>query len=369
MVLYFTYRYQNYYILVGLTAVILLIGANYNMAVNKSNTDSNVYVYESSSFIEYSSNWSVSSFSKFDELLRSRWEERMKVNCFKYSWKKIKTKVLGGKYHFVIQLNPDRANKRKATVTGVSMPFDTSKFHFGKVLSSCESPADKHYLIINVNPFDFGHFLIVPNLHMNFPQRLSITGARMGIETILMTNSPAFRVGFNSLGAVASVNHQHLHGWYLNHPLYIETARGRKISKNIFEIVDAPIPAIALQKKDLDVMKLAILVHSITEYLYTNEIAHNLLMTRGTNFESDEDDRRIIRIIIWPRKSTFHSTTTAMPKFYAALLEFAGQIPVYNTESFEDITEEEIISGLQEYSLTGEKWNTVIEDIVKFDTF
>ena len=31
-----------------------------------------------------------------------------------------------------------------------------------------------------------------------------------------------FRVGYNSLCAYASVNHLHLHGWYLNHQIGIE---------------------------------------------------------------------------------------------------------------------------------------------------
>lgn len=32
------------------------------------------------------------------------------------------------------------------------------------------------------------------------------------------------RIGFNGLCALASVNHQHVHAWYINHQLYTENA-------------------------------------------------------------------------------------------------------------------------------------------------
>lgn len=56
-------------------------------------------------------------------------------------------------------------------------------------------------------------------------------------------------------------------------------------------------------------------------------------MTRGTDLDvsdDEEDERRLVRILIWPRKSMFHKSEIETPKFYAALLEFAGQIPVYS---------------------------------------
>lgn len=53
-------------------------------------------------------------------------------------------------------------------------------------------------------------------------------------------------------------------------------------------------------------------------------------MTRGIDLDDNEDDeRRLVRIVIWPRKSMFHKRQIEIPKFYAALLEFAGEIPVY----------------------------------------
>lgn len=74
---------------------------------------------------------------------------------------------------------------------------------------------DDSLIIINNSPIEIGHILLVPNCKENLNQVATLDSIRKAIDTLLLSNSNNFIVGFNSLCALASVNHLHFHAYYL----------------------------------------------------------------------------------------------------------------------------------------------------------
>jgi hypothetical protein len=75
---------------------------------------------------------------------------------------------------------------------------------------------DDHPLFANVNPLLDGHGLFVPRMLQGQPQVLTTEAIHAGLLVQAMPGRPDFRMGYNSLGAWASVNHLHLHCFYLS---------------------------------------------------------------------------------------------------------------------------------------------------------
>ncbi|KAJ4444734.1 hypothetical protein ANN_06531 [Periplaneta americana] len=86
-----------------------------------------------------------------------------------------------------------------------------------------------HFLIINVSPLEYGHSLLVPSLHSCLPQIVTLESLQLLIEVLLLSNSPALRVGFNGLCAFASVNHLHYHLYYLQQRMLLEHIVGGEV--------------------------------------------------------------------------------------------------------------------------------------------
>jgi GDP-L-galactose phosphorylase len=65
--------------------------------------------------------------------------------------------------------------------------------------------------MINVSPIEYGHVLLVPRALERLPQQLDAEGLAVGQALALAreVGSSDFRVGYNSLGAFATINHLH----------------------------------------------------------------------------------------------------------------------------------------------------------------
>lgn len=78
--------------------------------------------------------------------------------------------------------------------------------------------------LINNSPLTKYHSLICPNVTENLPQILTLNSIRFATDVIMGINDRNYRIGFNSLGAFASVNHLHFHLIWIEEQLYVETA-------------------------------------------------------------------------------------------------------------------------------------------------
>eukprot|EP00039_Didymoeca_costata_P010676 m.144431 g.144431 ORF g.144431 m.144431 type:complete len:273 (+) comp14922_c0_seq1:58-876(+) len=141
---------------------------------------------------------------------------------------------------FLMSLNSGRKKKRKPLKStekvGLNKPFNKSSFHFGKVDKGeilfklqVEGPKgfripkssflctqrsyskDSHYVLINRYPLGPYSGLLTPYLYEFRNQRLTIDALMIGIS--FAKGLSHIRVGFNSLGAGASVNHLHFQFW------------------------------------------------------------------------------------------------------------------------------------------------------------
>jgi GDP-L-galactose phosphorylase len=64
-------------------------------------------------------------------------------------------------------------------------------------------------VVINVSPIEYGHVLLCPRVLDCLPQNLDPSTARLALHFALEVGNPYLRVGFNSLGAFATINHLH----------------------------------------------------------------------------------------------------------------------------------------------------------------
>ena len=97
---------------------------------------------------------------------------------------------------------------------------------------------DGHSILGNASPLADGHSLLCPEIQHRHPQFLSEPWIRLAIRISSdASRRDDFRLGFNSLGAYASVNHLHFHILWLGNPLNIRSngELGSRSSGRIFE--------------------------------------------------------------------------------------------------------------------------------------
>lgn len=296
--------------------------------------------------------------SRFDSALLSAWRQRMELGLFRYCLGELRTQTLPGPMGFVAQLNVERGvqRRRPQNIRSVRQAFDPEEFNFnkirpGEVLFRLRREPDPPgvlqeediFVMINVSPLEWGHVLLVPEPARGLPQRLLPGALRAGLEAVLLSSHPGFRVGFNSLGGLASVNHLHLHGYYLTHRLPVEGAPSEPLDPgghlHLLRAVPAPGFLFYTSGPGPDLEALIGRVCRATDYLADHEIAHNLFVTRGAppGKASSSSALTGVRVILWPRKSSFG--VKEREAFNVALCELAGHLPVKTPQDFSSLTE------------------------------
>lgn len=72
-------------------------------------------------------------------------------------------------------------------------------------VSSCRS----YHLFFQVSPIEYGHVLLIPRVLDCLPQKIDHEGLMLSLHFAKEASNPFFRVGYNSLGAFATINHLH----------------------------------------------------------------------------------------------------------------------------------------------------------------
>ncbi|AWP08678.1 putative GDP-D-glucose phosphorylase 1 [Scophthalmus maximus] len=317
--------------------------------------------------------------AKFDADVQAGWTDRMARGLFRYNLGDLQTRILPGSRGYVAQLNIQRgAEKRKPQeILSIKQEFNAAQFNFNEInpeeiifemLNDTEgdtaSPGSgrrqqpsRMVVLVNVSPLEFGHCLFVPDPSRCLPQVLTQFTIHAGIESVLLSSDTGFRVGFNSLGAFASVNHLHLHGYYMDHELKIESVRGKPLvpEKGFYRLLDFPVGFLFYTESE-EVEEVARAICEVTDFLVDGNIAHNLFLTRGCSpFEHTQDkknpgcSRKGVRICVWPRKSCFGAKEDSA--FNVALCELAGHLPFKNKKDYELSTEKDVMDVIQKYVL------------------
>lgn len=317
--------------------------------------------------------------TSFDTIIQVGWTQRMERGLFRYHLGDLQTRVLPGPHGYVAQLNIQRGIERRKPqeILSIQQEFNAKQFNFNKInpdeiifemLKDTVNGAASHgngtqllqpskmVVLVNVSPLEFGHCLFVPDPTHCLPQVLTPFAIQVGIEAVLLSSDPGFRVGFNSLGAFASVNHLHLHGYYLEHELKIESMHVKPLvpEKGFYHLMDFPAGFLFYTESDR-VELVAKAISQITDFLVAGNIAHNVFLTRGCppcdpiHREKNYNSRKGVRIAIWPRISSFGAKEESA--FNVALCELAGHLPFKNKKDYEHITEKDVVDIIQKYLL------------------
>lgn len=317
--------------------------------------------------------------TSFDTTIQAGWTERLKRGLFRYHLGDLQTRILPGPHGYVAQLNIQRGIERRKPqeILSIQQEFNAKQFNFNKInpdeiifemlkdavggSTSHENGKQLHQsgrmvVLVNVSPLEFGHCLFVPDPTRCFPQVLTRFAIQVGIESVLLSSDPGFRVGFNSLGAFASVNHLHLHGYYLDHELKLESMPVKPLlpKKGFYRLMDFPTGFLFYTETD-GVEEVARAICQVTDFLVDGNIAHNLFLTRGcppcdrVPREKDRNSRKGVRIAVWPRISCFGAKEESA--FNVALCELAGHLPFKNKKDYECIAEKDVVDIIQRYLL------------------
>ncbi|XP_071493903.1 GDP-D-glucose phosphorylase 1-like [Diadema antillarum] len=338
--------------------------------------------------------------STFDKELLSRWDEAAEKGFFRYLLGNLPTRVIEGSHGFVAQLNIKRATDRRVPqeIKSTKQPFKPQEFNFNKVKpheilmelshegsnptslqngisheangthtegGQCTNNdrVEKVQVIINISPLEYGNVLLVPRPELCQPQIATLEMIQIGVETLLLSSSRSYRIGYNSLCAFASVNHLHMHAYYVDHRLPIEYMRTREVIANRFhETVDWPAQSFMLALTKKNYKSVIRDLFAMVKLLQDKDIAHNMFFSRGLTLgPNPEEDGQTVRLLLWPRLSSYG--VKASDAFNGACCELGGHLPVKREERFNSLTEKECCKLLQSDSLQAEEYERLKADM------
>ncbi|XP_060172147.1 GDP-L-galactose phosphorylase 1-like [Lycium barbarum] len=317
-----------------------------------------------------------------ESLVLGEWEDRQQKGLFRYDVTACETKVIPGEYGFIAQLNEGRHLKKRPTefrVDKVLQPFDGSKFNFTKVgqeelLFQFEASEDDEVQLypnapidpekspsvvaINVSPIEYGHVLLIPKVFECLPQRIDRDSLLLAVHMAAEAANPYFRLGYNSLGAFATINHLHFQAYYLAVEFPIEKAPTRKITSTdagvkIFEMLNYPVRGLVFEGGNT-LEDLASVVSDSCVCLQENNIPYNVLI-------SDSGKRIFLLPQCYAEKQALGEVSAELldTQVNPAVWEISGHMVLKRKEDYEGATEANAWRLLAEVSLSEARFQEV----------
>ncbi|KAG9129762.1 hypothetical protein Leryth_015460 [Lithospermum erythrorhizon] len=324
-------------------------------------------------------------------LLLGQWEDRMNKGMFRYDVTSCETKIIPGSYGFIAQLNEGRHLKKRPTefrIDQVLQPFDENKFNFKKVgqeevLFRFESSHDNksHYVpcspvevespsvvAINVSPIEYGHVLLIPCLLDCLPQRIDRDSFMLALRWAKEAADPYFRVGYNSLGAFATINHLHFQAYYLSVPFPVEKAPTCRILTRIglnnaeltvSQLLNYPVRGFVFEG-GWKLQDLADFVASTCIYFQNNNIPFNVLIT-------DCGKKIFVFLQCYAEKQALGEVSQELlaTQVNPAVWEISGHIVLKRRKDYDDASEDYVWRLLSEVSMTEERFKEVKAYVVE----
>jgi len=315
----------------------------------------------------------------------------MQRGLFRYDVTTCETKVIPGNYGFIAQLNEGRHLKKRPTefrVDKVLQGFDPSKFNFTKVgqeevlFTFEESEENKvqylekalvldspNVIAINVSPIEYGHVLLVPRVLDCLPQRIDHDSLLLALHLAAEVGNPSFRLGYNSLGAFATINHLHFQAYYLNLPFPIEKAPKRRVpwksekgGINIFELLNYPVRGLVFEGGNT-LKDLSNAVGSACICLQDNNIPYNVLI-------ADCGKRIFLFPQCYAEKQALGEVDQEIldTQVNPAVWEISGHIVLKRKQDFDRASEDYAWKLLAEVSLSEERFKEVKDYILEAAT-
>jgi hypothetical protein len=149
---------------------------------------------------------------------------------------------------------------------------------------------------------------------------ITLEAIELSIQVALLSEYDSFYVGFNSLGACASVNHLHLQLYYYDFqskncnngpfPFSIQNVeRADELIRNKLWFISETsyyFHCFSLQLSDFnnDIAEFSKKIFLITNYFKTENIPFNISIVRAMSFNNNSsiEKTKTIKTMIWPRK-------------------------------------------------------------------
>ncbi|KAL6760859.1 hypothetical protein V8C86DRAFT_3188282, partial [Haematococcus lacustris] len=351
------------------------------------------------------------SCSVLDNVLSSLWEDCASRGLFRYDVTACPSRVIPGRWGFVAQLNEGRASKKRPTeivVDQVCQPFDPAKFHFGKAVPSeallqfesivpsaatslgCNSqdsftpqarePAtlpllfdsapvtpSSNLVLINVSPIEYGHVLLVPRTLQHLPQQLKADLVLTALHFAHEAGNPHFNVGYNSLGAYATINHLHFQAYFLGNSFPCQSASSQLLSIigpgsssssaaiKVSTLIDYPVRGFVMEALAA-LPQLAAVVGQATEALQASNVPFNMLITdKGT------------RVFLWPQCYAERQAAKEVEEellatgVNPAVFEVAGHMVLKRAEDYQGMQEDLATRLLSAVSLPADRFQAVAD--------
>ncbi|XP_073012932.1 GDP-L-galactose phosphorylase 1-like [Typha latifolia] len=319
-------------------------------------------------------------------LLLGQWEDRVSKGLFRYDVTACETKVIPGDHGFVAQLNEGRHLKKRPTefrVDRVLQPFDPAKFNFTKVgqeevlfrfeagegdeayfseTASVDKSKTPSVVAINVSPIEYGHVLLIPRVLDCLPQRIDAESFLLALQMAAEAGSPYFRLGYNSLGAFATINHLHFQAYYLSVPFPVEKAPTEKIplagdlSKagvKVSKLMNYPVRGLVFEGGN-SLTDLSDVVANACICLQDNNIPFNVLISDCGK-----------RIFLFPQCYAEKQALGEVPQelldtqVNPAVWEISGHMVLKRKKDYEEASEDYAWRLLAEVSLSEERFQEV----------
>mmetsp|Transcript_9541 Transcript_9541/g.23752 ORF Transcript_9541/g.23752 Transcript_9541/m.23752 type:complete len:448 (+) Transcript_9541:364-1707(+) len=327
--------------------------------------------------------------SLVEKMLLQSWDEKSDKGLFKYLPSSCPSKLVPGRFEFVAQLNVGRATKKRQTefrMDNVCQEFDAKKFNFTKarqdeVLFQFELSADDFtscyeeqkivesnasFVYINISPIEYGHVLLVPKVLQCIPQQMSTECLLTAIHMSVEVHNPCFKIGFNTLGAYASINHLHFQGYFLNVPFPVERVETEylpgyadKTDKElrVSKLLEYPVRCFVFELGS-DPHELAKEVSMACNVLERQNIPYNLLIVDCG-----------ARVFLFPNKFDENKQKKVIPEdvldtqVNPACFEIGGHMVMKREEDYKHVSEGKIFELLSYASLSEEEFAKVEQDL------
>ncbi|XP_011195804.1 GDP-D-glucose phosphorylase 1 [Zeugodacus cucurbitae] len=289
-------------------------------------------------------------------------------NVFAYNLNVTKSRYLPGQKIIYMEYNPQRTRLRRLpqTISSLKPVFNEEAFNFKKIkplelLMSIPYEDIVISMIINKSPLTRYHTLVCPDVAAGQPQRLTLPALSFCVKFLLnlADEEKAFRIGYNSPGALASVNHLHLHILYVTADLYVDKAELELLqSTNIYRLSDKmPTEAICfIFNKTTDEAALNAQIQKLFNFiiwLCEHDIPHNLFLTpnRSACFGN------VLKVFVSCRKAFCY--VKDLNTYNIGFCEVSGYVTVGDEQLYESLTEQEVLAKIQ--SETGEVYKEIYE--------
>jgi len=305
---------------------------------------------------EYSSEDVASGKNSFDRVWEEEWERVAGQGLLRYAQPRVnaKTKLVSEPFKFAFQFLLDRGTKRRNRVQfdSVNEPFSATRFHFGKIDENeilfelknvwrrrgenQNENAARTLAIVNVSPIEWGHFLLVPQVEENLPQRLNPRAVSLALEVLNLSNKQHFRMMYNSLLGWASVNHLHFHCYEFPHELVLDNLPSEPFHRSVrLTSRHFPLPGFVLNVTVENIAQMTETIAKIIDILHELDCAHNVVLCKGSD-PSVPGAAHLSRFYIFPR--ALANTAIVSQCVDPACVELSGQFPCKAEAEWESLT-------------------------------